>query len=255
MSADGVALTDAAYWSDVYDGQSDFADASDHAVAGFLRKFLVAPAASASSLEIGSYPGAFQPTLGRLGYTLHGLDFNKRNSELSVVLAKNGLDVGSFEVADFFSWVNTHPRKYDLVCSFGFIEHFANFEEVILLHANLVKPGGHLIITTPNFKGWMQHLPHAIFDSANLAKHYLPSMSPEKWRQALSNAGFDIVFAGHFAGYQFWVDPKQHRSSLQRSFLRLTMRGISVLNKVFRFMNLESSAFSAFCGVVARRKQ
>jgi 2-polyprenyl-3-methyl-5-hydroxy-6-metoxy-1,4-benzoquinol methylase len=248
-----LRLTDEKYWSDSY-GQVAFHDQRDHSVAHFLQQYL-ADGHGKTSLEAGSFPGAFIPTIARKGYLVHGVDFNKGNAtDLPKWLKSLGLSVGEFWIADFFDFIRDDAKRFDLVCSFGLIEHFENFDEVIKAHGALVKPGGQLVLTTPNFRGWMQYLPHRLFDNDNLKKHYLPSMNPSKWKKLLEDNGFEVVYAGYFGGYAFWSDRRADEGAFNKMMFKLTSRGISQFNKLFRKLGLQSQSFSAFCGLVARKK-
>src|SRR5258705_7614303 len=92
-------------------------------------------------LEIGSYPGPHLATFGDLGYTLNGVDFNPDNDKgLPAWLSREGYKVGQFRSADIFQF--STDERYDVVCSFGFIEHILNFDEVIRKHIDLVKTCG-----------------------------------------------------------------------------------------------------------------
>lgn len=239
-------------WLAGYEHQQ-FDDQSNHDIAALLKKYLP-HGKGKQALEIGSYPGAFLPTIGRLGYKVNGIDFHPGNTtELPMWLAGKGCEVGSFVSEDFFTYTSNSKERFDLVCSFGFIEHFRNFDAVIRLHAELVAPGGSLVITVPNFRGWMQYLPHRILDKENLAKHYLPSMSPAKWKKELEALGFTVQFSGYFGGYSFWYGKEQHRNFLQKKLLWITERVIARVKKLLRFFHLESAAWSAYGGIVAVR--
>jgi 2-polyprenyl-3-methyl-5-hydroxy-6-metoxy-1,4-benzoquinol methylase len=248
-----MKLTTETYWDEGYIG-IDFTDMHDHTVGIFLQEHLP-DGDGKTAFEIGSYPGSFIPTIGRKGFQVSGVDFNTRNSTVLPQWLKSlGIKTGEFSSADFFDFIKTPHEQYNLVCSFGFIEHFTNYEEVILMHAKLVKPGGQLIITTPNFKGWMQYFPHLLIDRNNLKKHYIPSMSPQKWKNLLEKEGFKIQFAGFFGGYQFWVDRSEKRNGFKYLLIRFTERTISQLRKLFCKLDIQSSAFSGFAGIVAEKK-
>lgn len=247
-----MRLTDEKYWSDGY-GEHPLGEAKSGALVNFLRDHL-RDGKNKSCLEIGSFPGSYIPVIGRMGYQLNGIDFNKRNAdELPKWLLSMGLPVGEFWSGDFFEFINTHPDRYDLVCSFGFIEHFENYEEVIKLHVDLVKPKGRIIITTPNFRGWMQWLPRRLLDLENLKKHYLKSMSPLEWRKILESNGFEVIFSGWFGKYEFWVDPSQKRTKWKLFLLKIVNRIIFNLNKIIKKTGKDSKSYSAFCGIVAER--
>lgn len=83
---------------------------------------------SRSVLEIGCFPGKFLSVFGELGYELNGIDISPRvETDLPIWLRDKGYKTGNFINADFFDYADS--RKYGVVCSFGFIEHFVNWQE------------------------------------------------------------------------------------------------------------------------------
>ncbi len=243
-------LTDEKYWDEGYQGQQLTA-ATEGSLPDLLNAYLD-KVENKTCIEIGSFPGTYLPAIGKKGYTLNGIDFNERNkTDLPPWLAGLGLKTGEFWSGDFFEFVKTANKKYDLVCSFGFIEHFENYDEVIQAHLDMVSPGGKVIITTPNFAGWMQYIPHRLFDKENLAKHNVKSMAPKKWKKLMESNGFEVKYCGYFGKYYFWYDPAEHRSKLKMFFLKNVNRLIFNLNKLVKMSGKESKAYSAFCGIVA----
>ncbi len=248
-----MRLTDEAYWNDGYANQP-----LGEAIGGPLEHFLdthLTAVNNASCLEIGSFPGSYLPVIGRKGYVLNGIDFNPRNKqELPQWLQSLGLQTGDFWSGDFFELGKNMQNRYDLVCSFGFIEHFENYREVIDAHVKLLKPSGKIVITTPNFRGWMQYWPHRLFDKENLAKHNVKSMNPTAWKKQLEALGFNVKFAGYFGKYYFWVDDSAKRSGFEKFMLKTVNRIIFNLNKLIKKAGIESKNYSAFCGIVAEKK-
>lgn len=213
----------------------------------FLRRF-VSSAVNKECLEIGSFPGSNLSALGSLGYTLNGMDISPRNAhELPDLLKQKGYKVGEFWTADIFSFEGR--KNYDLVCSFGFIEHFENYLEVIRLHAQYVNKEGLLIITAPNFKGKIQYAVHYLFDKPNLNIHNIESMNPHNWATYLEKEGFEIIFKGYFGGLYFWLGNKG-RNWFEKLLLYLIHGIASKLRKVIKF---DSSMFSYNCGIVAKK--
>jgi hypothetical protein len=228
-----MRLTDTEYWEKSY-LNSDFSDMHEHDVAIYIARNLQ-KVENKTSLEIGSFPGSFIPTVGRKGYIVSGVDYNSKNGkELPKWLSSIGINVGEFWTAD--------------------ILEFIKFKEIIKIHIGLIKPGGKVILTTPNFRGFLQYIPHKIFDDENLKKHYLPSMNPQLWKKILEENGFEVLSYGYFGGYMFWVDKEQKRGKMNTFCLKITMKIISQFRKILSFLNLESSAFSAYCGIVAVKK-
>ncbi len=240
-------LTTQEYWQH----ESEATDFQKHEVGHSLNLFIekyIPKTITGSVLEIGSYPGPFLCTFGDLGYTLNGIDFNIDNDfGLPNWLFKQGYKVEDFFVCDFYNY--SAEKKFDVVCSFGFIEHFVNYEEVIVRHADYVKKGGYLMITTPNFRGFVQKKLHEIFDKKNLAIHNLESMQPTLWAENLQKCGFEILYHGHFGGFWFWRGVEK-LSFFKRNILWLVVRIIPRLRRLLKF---DHSLFSAYCGIVARK--
>jgi SAM-dependent methyltransferase len=166
-----------------------------------------------TAFEVGCYPGKFLIWLSKeLGYTVSGIDLTPRVSALPAYMRSLGVDVGSVTHGDFFQ-LPLAP-VYDLVCSFGFIEHFTNFAEALARHVALVKPGGWLVVSCPNLRRG-QFVLHRALDAETLRRHFLPAMDFAAWRRAIEPAGMDVVHQAYTGTCQFWCDfaavPKSRR--------------------------------------------
>ena len=76
----------------------------------------------------------------------------------------------SIWTGDFFQ---TEPaRQFNVVMSFGFIEHFDDVDDVVELHLQWLKPGGILILGVPNFCG-IYSVIQGVLDREILNKHNL----------------------------------------------------------------------------------
>ena len=241
-------LTTKQHWTN-QEEKYQFKKHNGHAIEALIRKF-IPPNPLGSCLEVGSFPGHFLPILGDLGYTLNGIDFNPKNKDqLPAWLESEGYKLGEFITEDFLDFDST--LKYDTVMSFGFIEHFSNYEELLAEHAKMVKDGGYLVITTPNFRGMVQRWLHQTFDKRNLQFHNIESMQPGMWQLQLEKAGFEVLFAGHFGGFEFWRSPDP-LSAVKKKALWIIWPMVGRVNKLLWF---NSSTFSAYCGVVAQKKK
>jgi 2-polyprenyl-3-methyl-5-hydroxy-6-metoxy-1,4-benzoquinol methylase len=152
-----------------------------------------------SVFEVGCYPGKFLYPFALSDFEVSGIDFIEKNILLEEEFKKNDFKTGNFYCGDFFQV--RIPEKYDVVTSFGFIEHFLNFEKVIQKQASLVKNGGYIIIEVPNFLGFFQLLPHFLFANKNLKQHNLKAMRPKIWRNILESMGFQIIKTEYTGGY------------------------------------------------------
>jgi SAM-dependent methyltransferase len=188
-----------------------------------------------TAIEIGCYPGRYLAIFGKLGYTLYGIDLTPRTEETADHLQKMGYKVADIKRIDFFQFDKN--QFYDLVSSFGFIEHFENYPDVIDGHCRLVKPGGYLVIGAPNFKYGIQFIFHSLFNSKSLKRHVLESMSPGLWKDILQNKGFKILWSGYCGGLRLWMDDDQTKT--QRYFGLFFLRVLKIFKKTFFWVDFD----------------
>ena len=217
-----------------------------------LRIFLeskLRPVKDLSVLEIGCFPGTFLATIGRLGYTLNGIDISPRTeTDLAPWLKEIGNKCNKIEKADIFTYGN-NGEQFDLVCSFGFIEHFDKFDEIINRHVELTKKGGKIIITTPNFKGNIQNIFHETFDKTNLLRHNVQSMDPVKWKSILESLGCKVTYFGWFGHFDLWRENEPINI-----FKAILGKIIFVPMRILRKLPIKNSRYySPFCGIVAEK--
>lgn len=98
---------------------------------------------------------------------------------------------------DFFA-ENALPRGYfDVVYSWGFVEHFSDVPFVLRRCAGLLRPGGRIITVIPNFAGWygplQKTLGRDIFDM-----HHI--MDAELLHRYHLDAGLEPVLTARYQG-------------------------------------------------------
>jgi SAM-dependent methyltransferase len=237
---------DAGYWNSFYQAMGfRVADPADP-VRQFLEKFIPGDA-EGSCLEVGCFPGRFLAVGGELGYELSGIDFADRFPDMQAWLQKSGYRCGQFLNQDFFT-LSPEP-KFDVVMSFGFIEHFENYEAAIERHIQWLKPGGLLILEAPNFASGIQWVLHALLDSENLKRHHLPAMYPKRWANLAKKYGMTVLYQGYFGGYQFWAE-EDRRSRLAQKILNKVMK---ITHRLQRIAWPDCRWYSPYAGLVARK--
>ncbi len=240
------SIVDQAYWNDVYHKGTFAEPADDNIIKKWIKKYV--PNSVGDAIEIGVYPGTFLSIFGKMGYRVNGIDLAPGTAaKLPGWFKSLNVPTGDFVEANFTEH-NFQKRQFDVVCSFGFIEHFKNWQEIILLHAQLTKPGGYLIIETPNFRGAIQRILHETLDKPNLKRHVLDSMRPKKWQELLTDE-FEIMYCGYFGGFKFWVDV-QKRSWIQEFVLKIIYKLLPYLGRI----TSNHSCYSPYCGLIARKK-
>ena len=199
--------------------------------------------------EVGCYPGNFLTYLGkRFGYTVSGIDRTPDFSrKILKKLANNAVAAGEFFEGDFFEFET--EERYDLVCSFGFLEHFSNTEFVIERHARLVKPGGTLLIESPNFRK-IQFLLHYLLDRQNLEIHNIKAMDLERWNRTLRHNSMIVEYQGFWGTMSFWTGVSKEGNPLRDIAAYLLGQ---IMNSLDSRFNHPSSCLSPFMISVSRK--
>jgi len=233
-------------WNKGYENYHFFVAPHEDKMRQWLEKHI--PKDKKEVIEIGCFPGRYLAVFGEKGYVLNGIDLTPEVSKSLISwFRSNNYKIGEFFQIDFLK--DKIENAFEIVTSYGFIEHFTNWEDVITKHANLVKNDGYLIMSTPNFRGVIQRFLHSNFDRVNYSKHVIASMNPKKWKEILMKQGFEIIFSGYFGGFNFW-HCWQGRPYIQRFFLYRFMKIVPFLNRKIKHNH---PSYSPFCGIVAKK--
>jgi len=242
-----VECVEQAYWDTTYRDCHLEAASDDDLLRTWIEAFV--PPGEGSCLEIGCFPGKCLSVFGDLGYELNGIDLTPRvDDELPDWLKQRGYRVGEISQGDFRDYRTT--RKYDVVCSFGFIEHFEDWPDILIKHAMLVDKGGYLIVSTPNFHGFVQRILHVILDRENHRRHNIAAMRPVLWSKLIRDMDFNVLFSGCFGLFGFWNE-EQPRNRVQNEALYYIYRLMPRLQKI---LPENKTSYSPFCGLVAKKK-
>jgi len=180
-------------------------------------------------IELGAIPGNYLVYFHSLGYRVAGLDFADNAIKFEETMKINGIKKYKFIKAEIMSYqVDT---QYDLVASFGFIEHFDNLEGILSKHIDLVAPGGLLLITVPNFR-YIQWLYHRVFDADNLSIHNIDAMRPGRIHGYLTKNGLRMVENKTYGRAEFWYEDAQKNTFLGSLRNRVTARLNTTFGKI-----------------------
>ena len=98
-------------------------------------------------LDIGCASGYFLEYLESRGWVTEGIDIS---SSMARMAKKKGLNV---RVGDFLK-INYPSNKYDLITLWATLEHFAEIEKIIYKCHRILKPEGHLYLSTCHLGLW-----------------------------------------------------------------------------------------------------
>jgi len=99
---------------------------------------------------------------------IYGLDYSEVGCDRSRAILEYYKIPGEIYCANLFSPPTDLLQKFDLVVSFGVVEHFENTADCLKSCAAFVKPGGYLLTFIPNMPGivgWIQkYVDRAVYD-------------------------------------------------------------------------------------------
>ncbi len=105
-------------------------------------------------LEIGCARSRWLPYFAsEFGYEVVGLDYSERGAEQAEQVLAAARVHGTIRVGDLFDPQADLLESFDIVVSFGVVEHFRDYEGCIRHMARFLAPGGMMITEIPNMGG------------------------------------------------------------------------------------------------------
>ncbi len=248
-----MVKTDLAFWQEAW-GPSEKAQKYLKLPTGFepiFHQYLnrAHPGRPVEFLEIGCFPGRFLYYFAtEFGFRVSGVDFVPEAAAIPDWLAEMQVEARVM-VEDFFRFLP--DQSYDVVASFGFVEHFADWEEVLDRHLALLNPGGTVLIEMPNFR-YGQYWLRRILNPALLDGHCLEVMNPGKWARALTVRGLEILYCGYYQTFRFWGSLAGR--GLVRLFRKVLMEPIRFAQRMIKLLDLDypNRYFSPYIFIIAR---
>ena len=219
------------------------------------------PKGSFKALEVGSSPGNELIAVHRkFGYVPYGVEYTDSGVELNRRNFKaHGLDPSQVIHSDFFAeeFQAEYREQFDLVMSHGFIEHFTDLDAVVRSHTNLLKSGGYLLLTVPNFR-WLNYLVIRFFSPHAIEAHNLNIMKKSTMLRHVPTDQYDVLvckFLGTFnCGIIYGPKKSRIKSWLMNGLMRLQELIDAGLYTFFKKGFIESSLFSPKLMLLARKK-
>ncbi|MFI5158282.1 MAG: class I SAM-dependent methyltransferase [Sphingobacteriales bacterium] len=237
-------LTDRAFWKSFWESRKNLIlYLKPNYVFGDILAGLIKEKGIKNAIELGGFPGYYSVYLKKYqGLSTTLFDYYIHEGLIKELLNKNGLKDGDIKIieSDLFNY--TPNEKYDLVTSFGLIEHFSDTASIIKTHLQFLKPGGTLFITLPNFtgvNGWVQKN----FDKENYDKHYIDCMNPAFLAKTCKQLGLKEVESYYHGKFTVWLENKSEQSAIAKSIVK----AIWIAGKVFtKIIPIESKVLSPY---------
>ena len=201
------------------------------------------------AIEIGCVPGLYLAYVCKhFGYFPEGIDFVRDSEEITGQTLRNfGLNEYEIYNEDFLKWKT--EKKYDLVLSLGFIEHFLDTDEIIKKHVSLLKKGGKIIVEVPNFRYGQMWL-HYFLDRENLLRHNTNVMNISYFKTVAKKYTLKIDHLGYYGGlFRFWWENKKPTKVQRIAHYFLTLVG-----EVTRRIGMNNRYFSPYLIMIAEKK-
>ena len=202
----------------------------------------------AKALEVGSAPGDFLVRLSEtFSYVPYGVEYSENGVDLNrQIFADHDINTANVIHGDFFSdeLHQQYKGQFDLVVSRGFIEHFKDAKAVVQMHADLLAPGGTLIISIPNLMGFNYFLAQA-FNKEVVGIHNLDIMRKPVFRSLFDERQFYPLFCDYYGTFNFGLF-NVGDNRLLRTLLNVCMKIQVVLNITFRLLFGKAGAESRF---------
>ncbi len=206
-----------------------------------------------SVFEVGCAPGKWLSYVAKSkGLEISGIEYSEAGTAATFEnLRILGVNSDSLISGDFFL---VKPNKqYDVVMSFGFIEHFDDVDNVIKKHLDWLKPGGVLILGIPNFSG-LNGLIQSILDRDILDKHNLDIMNLDFFNALEKSANLEKIFVDYIGSFEPALAIPKHRiGNPIQFFVRCILFGIRILRKIKFFDRFNSKFFSSYILAVYRK--
>lgn len=242
-------LTDRPFWKSFWESRKGLIfKLKPNYVFGDILGKLIAGKGIKNAIELGGFPGYYSIYLKKYkGLKTTLLDYFIHPELINKLLAANDLLPDDIDIVEADLFTYQPPEKFDLVLSFGLIEHFSDTQFIINEHLKFLKPGGTLFITLPNFKsvnGWVQKN----FDKDNYDKHNINSMDLDLLRDSCKALGLKEIEAYYHGRFTVWLENKSEQKGLSKAIVK----AIWVAGKVFtKIIPIESKALSPYIVVKA----
>ncbi len=203
--------------------------------------------------EIGSGDGKLLKKISSmLGCQPLGVDYFKEAARES---DKNGIKT---IVADAFdrTFLKKYKNYFDVVFSYGFVEHIFPPEKAIKIHYEILKPGGYVIIQIPRLKGF-NLLKAKLFRPEVIPFHNLNIMESDLLEEVCQSVEIEKLFCKNYGTFKFRfpMEKKNTRWYLLKAICCLEYIANPIFRLLFKDKGFETSFFSPAIMFIGRKKR
>ncbi|MDO9027859.1 MAG: class I SAM-dependent methyltransferase [Candidatus Roizmanbacteria bacterium] len=201
------------------------------------------PSGRITFIEVGCAPGSWMSYFAlNFGYIVSGLEYAEAAYEKTIENLRLLSIPAQVHLADFFEF---EGDTYDVVFSYGFVEHFKDIDRVISRLSALCRPGGYIVTVIPSLEGlnWW------------ISRHFRPEVAAGHY--PITGAELKILhernsmitlWSGLYGCYQ--IRPPLDNTRLARRYPFIS----KILNAPFRAWNRVVSSVTRRIGLYPRSK-
>ena len=142
-------------------------------------------------LDVGCGRGVLLSTIADLGFEAHGF-------EISGTAALGADPRAKIAIGSALREAEYPAAAFDLVVLCHVLEHLPNPRETLVEIERILKPGGRLVVSVPNFSSWQAELSGSDWFHLDLPRH-LYHFPAAGLRRLLENTGFTCRSESHFS--------------------------------------------------------
>ena len=164
-------------------------------------------------LDVGAGDGAFLDLARGAGRLTYGVELNLQAAAAAKARGHSMVNklVGEFTADDLGGPV-------DFISFFQVVEHVPDPRRLIRTSAELVRPGGYLMVSVPSRAGLFRLLP---YDPANLPPHHLSRWRRQDLETLAAVCGLRVAAMGHDVLYgidieKFWLQHNRLAAAIDR---------------------------------------
>jgi 2-polyprenyl-3-methyl-5-hydroxy-6-metoxy-1,4-benzoquinol methylase len=239
-------LSEKSFWDQEWRNRKE--NDMDFVFGELFRKYL--PHSGGTFFEVGCAPGRIMCYFHKImEYQVNGIDYSSIK-DIEDYLINNGIE--NFKLYDGDFTQTTIEEEYDVVASFGFIEHFVDIQDIIERHKTLVKKNGYLILQVPNLR-FFNWLLYRIFNPKLLNIHNLKAMELDTLRRAVGE-GYECLYAGYYK--TCFVSFQEDNTELdKRPLLKTLFLAMKKTMSFFQLENIPNRFFSPYIVMITKNKE
>ena len=201
--------------------------------------------------EIGSGDGKLVKKIAKLlGYNPFGIEYSESGAK---VAQQEGVET---IIGDAFdkNLLEKYEETFDVVYSYGFVEHIYPPQKAVAIHLSMLKKGGYFFIQIPRLKGF-NYLKAKLFRPDLLPLHNLKIMEEEALREICKRDDVEEVFCKKYGTLKFRIPIAQ--KNIGWYVIKLLSNIELLLSPVFRLVfgrrGIETNWFSPSVIFIGRK--